>query len=280
MQLIDDTYLRDLLARPALPEYTARLWNRRYFIRAQARSKALQTGRGTYLGRAWIVLSPMVRVALYALVFGVVLKISKGMENFVGFLMIGVTYYGFFTKGNMAGSNLLRSSRGLISAFSFPKAALVISRSYQGVIDGLPPIVVGTIGAVLTQLKFSFNWEIIFLPLIFALMVAFTTGITFIVARLSAFAPDVGQVIGWINMCLFFLSGVFYSLDRYATAPVLREIMFLNPIYQFLTAARQCVLLGIIPSLNTWAYLTFWSFGLLIVGYVFFWKAEERYASA
>ena len=52
-----------------------------------------------------------------------------------------------------------------------------------------------------------------------------------------------------------------------------------NPVYQFLAAIRKCVLDGVAPMMWQWGYLTAWSVGLLVIGMVYFWGAEARYAS-
>ena len=67
-----------------------------------------------YLGRAWIVLQPILDTAVYILVFGVVLKISKNIDHFIGYLVIGVIFFNFITRGLNSGAGLIQSSKGMI----------------------------------------------------------------------------------------------------------------------------------------------------------------------
>src|SRR5699024_8126119 len=99
MLLVDDAKLEPLKTQPSLSAYLKQIHFYRDYVWAEARSKANRNGEGTFLGRAWIVLDPLLQTALYALVFGVILQTSRGMDNFVGFLVLGVTFFQVSTKG-------------------------------------------------------------------------------------------------------------------------------------------------------------------------------------
>lgn len=277
--LVDDSGLHTLNARPPLGKYLRQLHERRYFIRAQARAQSFQTGRGMYLGRIWILLDPIIKVAVYAVVFGLILQVSRGMDNFIGFLTIGVIFFGFITTGISGGNKLIQRSKSLIGAFSFPKATLVIAKSYKAFLDHIPVAAVGIVGALLFQLGKPIGWEILMVFPVYLLVHIFGMGATFIGARLTAFIPDFSSLVNVINRALFFMSGVFFPLERFATIPVLREIMLLNPVYHYLEVARLAVLESAIAPWSSWAYITAWSLGILILGFLFFWRAEAKYAS-
>lgn len=84
---------------------------------------------------------------------------------------------------------------------------------------------------------------------------------------------------GCVSRALFFTSGVFFSVDRFSGSPTAQKIMENNPGYIFLQACRDVTIYNKLPDLSSWIHLIAWSFGLLIIGFIFFWKAEERYAS-
>ena len=278
LELVDDSQLYNLRSRDNLASYTRRLFDRRHFILAYARSKSLSRGRNMFLGRAWLILQPILDVAVYAFIFGYVLHVSRGMDNFIGFLTIGVIYLKFATGGLSAGTSIIRGAKGLISSFNFPTAAVPISTTIKQMIDHAIPAMVAIIGALLFQLDKGIPWTIILVVPLYFLIHCFSLGCMFIVGRATAFIPDLKSVVGIINRGLFFISGVFFDLSKFDKNPHIQEIMQANPIYQFLTAVRQLVLDGDVPPLGTWLYIAAWSFGVLIIGYFYFWQAEERYA--
>lgn len=278
LELIDDSQLFNLRSRDNLISYTRRLFERRHFILAYARSRSLSRGRNMFLGRTWLILQPILDVAVYAFIFGYVLHVSRGMDNFIGFLTIGVIYLKFATGGLTAGTSIIRGSKGLISSFNFPTAAVPISTTIKQMIDHAIPAVIAIIGALLFQLDQGISWTIVLVIPLYFLIHCFSLGCMFIVGRATAFIPDLSSVVGVINRGLFFISGVFFDLSKFDKNPHIQAIMEANPIYQFLTAVRQLVLDGEVPPLGTWLYIAAWSFGLLIIGYFYFWQAEERYA--
>ena len=70
---------------------------------------------------------------------------------------------------------------------------------------------------------------------------------------------------------------MFFSVERYARIPEVQQVMQANPAYQFLQAARGVVMYGHCPNAMEWLTLVLWSVGTAVVGFIFFWRAEDRY---
>lgn len=276
--LVDDSQLRVLWSRPTFFDYLVQLWRRRHFIQAEAKSKSLGTGRGTFLGKLWIVLDPLLQVAVYAIIFGLVLKVSRGIDNFIGFLVIGVIYFGFLTGGLSSGSGLIQNSKNMISSFSFPRASLAFSVNFRNMIDNIVPASVAVILALATQYDKIPSWTVVLVIPLFLILHVFTLGLILIVARITAFIPDAKPLVSLLQRALFFVSGVFFSVERFDDQPVIQEIMLANPFYKFLSAFRISVLDGEVPPLSLWIALMCWAVGAAIIGLVFFWQAEARYS--
>ncbi|QNE89957.1 ABC transporter permease [Corynebacterium incognita] len=232
-----------------------------------------------YLGKLWEILNPLLQVAVFAVVFGVILKVSRGMDNYIGFLTIGVIFFGMLGRGLTQGNGLIKSSRAMLSAFSFPRAIVPLSASLKGAIDDIAPAIVAIAAAALLQISSGINWTILLTIPLFILIHVMSAGMTLITSRLTAFVPDLKGIISTLQRGLFFFSGVFYDVSRFADQPVLREIMLANPFYGFLSSVRECVLSGTVPPSSSWFYLSCWSFGTFIGGFLFFWAAEDRYSN-
>ncbi|MGV0373041.1 ABC transporter permease [Corynebacterium pilbarense] len=271
--------LKRLQSRPPIGEYLRDIWRTRNFTLLNARTGANKNGRDTFLGRIWVLLDPLLQTAFYGFIFGVVLQVSKGMDNFPGFLAIGVVFFRITTRGLATGSNLVRRSRALMSSFNFPRGAVVIGETLKHAIDGIVPALVAVGLALLWQLDKPVSWTVVLVVPIYVLMQFFSLGCSFVVARACAFLPDLRSLVNLVVRGLFFLSGIFFSIDRFVNHPTLELLMKLNPVHQFLSAARVSVLDGTVPSAFTWAYITCWSLGLTLIGFVYFWAAEGRYAT-
>lgn len=277
--LVDDDHLHRLNVRPRLFKYLRQLWGRRYFIAAEANGKSFESQRDMFLGRAWIILSPLLDAAMYGVLFGLLLRTSRGIENFIGYLIIGIIFFGYMQAGLNGGTTLIKSSQSMIAAFTFPRAALVLSQTVRNFITGLVPALVAIVGALAFQWGSPPTWRIFLVIPLYLLIHIFATGIMFIVARLCAFIPDLRALVRVVGRAWFFTSGVFFSIERYATIPFIQDIMVANPAYQFLQAVRGVVMYADAPDLQIWLYLFIWAFGTFGVGLIFFWRAEEKYGT-
>lgn len=276
--VIDPVGLAPLSLRPKLPNYVQQLWQRRYFIWADARSKAFQSTRDYRLWRLWLVLNPLFDVLLYGFLFGYLMRTSRGIENFVGFLFIGITFMKMMNGMMLRGSGLIDNSRSIIRAFAFPKATIPFSHSVNALLDNLVPAVVALLSAFLLQLHNPPQWTLLLVIPLYLLIHVFGCGLMMITARLSYEVPDVRALLNLASQAWFFLSGVMYSVERFKDNQLVYDIMSANPAYLFLTAVRETTIYGSAPSIDIWAKLFAWSLGIFFVGFLFFWKAEEKYA--
>lgn len=274
----DDSNLQPLKLRPRLTDYLKDLWRIRHFVWNSARSSSFGAGRNMFLGKLWILLDPLLQVSVYAVIFGFVLKTSRGIDNFIGFLVIGVTFFRVATKGISGGSGLIQKSRPMISSFHFPRAAIPLAHTVNSFLDNIFPCLMGIVVALLFQADEPVSWTVLLAVPIFILMHIFSLGATLCTSRITAFIPDAKGFIQVFIRGLFFVSGVFFSIDRFDDSSLLHDIMALNPIYQFLSAVRVSVLDGSVPSIETWLYISAWSFLLATFGLVYFWQKEASYA--
>ncbi|WP_144680818.1 ABC transporter permease [Cellulosimicrobium sp. TH-20] len=267
-------------ARPPLGVYLGQLWNRRHFLWAEARAKVTSGTRENLLGTVWLVLKPVLDGLTYFLIFGLLLKSSRGIDNFIGYLIVGVFLFSFTTKAVTGGANSIRNGRNLIRAFSFPRASLPISVILRGMLDMIP--VLGAMVALLAVMPPAevFTWRVVLVPGVLALQVLFTTGLALLLARCVAVVPDLNQLISFGMRLWLYGSAVFFSYDQFIDHPTALALMEANPMFMVLSMVRDCLLYGVTPALSSWLGLGAWAVGTLVVGFLFFYHGEESYGRA
>lgn len=171
----------------------------------------------------------------------------------------------------------MQSSRSMIRAFQFPRASIPFSTALRSLIDNVLPACVALIAAFLFQWGTWPSWTVVFVVPLFLLIHVFGCGLMMITARLTAQIPEAKTILGLVTRGLFFLSGVMFSVDRFAEHSAVHQIMSANPCYIFLTAVRDCSIYRTAPSLATWGELLAWSVGAFVIGFIFFWRAEDKY---
>lgn len=275
--VVDGKGLSSLETRPKLFEYVNQLWQRRFFIVADAKSRAFQSTRNYRLWRMWLIVNPILDAVLYGFLFGVLFRTSRGVDNFIGFLFLGIIFMKMINGMISGGSGMISNNRSVIRAFNFPRASIPLSYVLRSMLDNLLPASIAITVAFLLQWGTFPRWTIVLLVPIYLLLHLFGCGLVFIVARLTAEIPDMKALIGLFTQALFFLSGVMYSVDRFEHIPVAYQVMAHNPAYIFLTAIRDTSIYGTAPDVSVWISLLAWSFGSFVLGFLYFWQAEEKY---
>ncbi|MGO1166248.1 MAG: ABC transporter permease, partial [Janibacter sp.] len=251
----------------------------RSFLWTLSSSESYAKNEDNRLGQLWAVLNPALLIASYWAIFGLLLGTDRGVDNFVGFLAIGVVMFSFTSTVVTRGAKSITGKLPLVRALHFPRAILPISVTLTEFIAILPAV------ALLIVLMFATgetpNWEWTLFPVAVLLQGLALLGIAFICARLVNISRDLANLIPIIVRLLRYVSGVFFPVVHYAQnlPPVFQDLVVYQPFALMLSIGRQSLLTGegngIIVS--DWLMMAGWAIGLIVVGLVVFWWDEARY---
>ncbi len=274
---IDGAGLKPVVIRPSLGEYIAQLWDRRHFIWMDARHRVATQNNRNKLGSLWLFLKPLLDALMYYIVFALVLKVDRGMENFPAYIIIGVLMFRATMGSFSRGPTLIRGGRSMIRAFSFPRASLPISAEIRDSIQqGYTLIMVIVMIMVIPNHEMpELTWLLV--PVIYVFQFFLNLGISFVLARVGFIFPDSSQVMSFAGRFLMYGSGVMFPIDRFLNNPVAMMLIEMNPIYHMLVMYREVLMDGTVPSMDHWLILGSWAMGLTVFGFIFFWRGEETY---
>lgn len=264
--------------RATLREYFTELWQRRHFIWRESKNKVLNQTSNTFLGPFWLVANPLLLAAFYWVVFGIVLGVSRGMDNFVAFIIIGVLMFRFSSGIMSQATKAIESSRSMIRAFSYPRATIPISLLVRETLGQFIVILVMLVMILAIPPHVSLGATWLLFPAIFVLHIAINSGFAFFFSRLGYKMPDFAQAMSFITRILMYGSGVIFPVERFIENEVALTIVKANPIYMLLDAYRSILMENTVPATSTWWGLAAWALGLAVFGFWYFWKGEEEYA--
>lgn len=270
--------LRRVGGRPGLGTYLGDVWRRREFIFSLARYRIEAENGRNRLGMGWVVLKPLINAAVYGAVFGFLLQTSRGVEDFIAFLVIGVFMFEYFSTCFTTGSKSITANAALVQSLSFPRMSLPIALVAQRLLQFVPMLVMMFGVAMIFGNLPTLEW-LLMVPLV-VLFTIFNTGLTFITARLTVHFRDLSQLLPFVARFFFYTSGIFFSVEqRFGDREWLMTVADYQPIHEFLSLARAILLDGPSYAMPTeyWLYASIWSVAVLVLGVVFFWAAEERY---
>ncbi len=269
-------------ARPSLARYVRQLWGRRHFIVAFSQAKLTAQYSQARLGQLWQVATPLLNALMYFLIFGLILEADRGMERevYIPFLVTGVFVFTFTQSSVMAGVRAISGNLGLVRALHFPRAALPVSFSLQQLQQLLFSMVVLFAVAVGFGSYPRLSWLLIVPVLV--LQFLFNTGLALVMARLGAKTPDLAQLMPFALRTWMYASGVMFSI------PVMlkdhpgwiADVLQWNPAALYMDLMRFALIdgygAGNLPP-HVWAVAAGWAVLAAVGGFVYFWKAEERY---
>ena len=257
------TYLRDL-------------WRRRdYLLRVPLEDLRVQNAH-TLLGNLWLLLNPMLQVAVYLLVFGVLIDLDRGVDDYLAFLTVGVFVFHQAQRTVSAGARSVVANVGLIRALRFPRAVLPVGSTIAQLISFAPVLVVMLVVTVGHGHLPTTRW--LALPGLVALLTAFGLGAGLLAARANHTYRDFENLLPFLFRLLFYLSGVLYSVELLVEDSTLRALFALDPLYCLVTVWRWALLDSEAVGL-VWLGAVVWPVVTLVVGFVAFRSREATYGS-
>jgi teichoic acid transport system permease protein len=269
-------------ARPSLPGYVRQLWGRRHFVLAFSQAKLTAQYSQAKLGQLWQVATPLLNAGVYYFIFGVILHASRGLSQdvYIPFLVTGVFVFTFTQSSVMSGVRAISGNLGLVRALHFPRASLPISFSLQQLQQLLFSMIVMFVVAIGFGSYPSPAWLLI-VPVLL-LQFLFNTGLALIVARMGAKTPDLAQLMPFILRTWMYTSGVMFSINKMmeGRSEIAVRLLQVNPAAVYMDLMRYALIDGYgasnLPP-HVWAIALFWAVVVFAGGFVYFWKAEERY---
>ncbi|GAA4813154.1 ABC transporter permease [Streptomyces ziwulingensis] len=271
-------------ARPSLAEYVRQLWDRRHFIIAFSRAKLTAQYSQAKLGQLWQVATPLLNAAVYFFIFGLLLGARRGIPHdiYVPFLVTGVFVFTFTQSSVLAGVRAISGNLGLVRALHFPRASLPVSFALQQLQQLLYSMIVLVVIMVAFGSYPGLSWLLV--PPALVLQFVFNTGLALIFARLGSKTPDLAQLMPFVMRTWMYASGVMFSIPvMLADKDVpgwLSDVLQWNPASIYMDLIRFALIDGYgsayLPP-HVWAFALGWAVLAGAVGFVYFWKAEERY---
>ena len=203
--------LRPSAARPGVFAYARQLWERRHFIVGFATARNVAMYTEARLGQLWQVLTPLLNAAVYYLIFGIILDTSRGVPNFLAFLITGIFIFNFTQRAFITTSRVMPDSLPLIRALPFPRACLPIGYVLIELEQLVMSMIVLTVIVLASGEPLTWYW-LLALPAL-ALQAVFNIGMGLSLARLGAGADDFSQLLPFLVRTWLYASGVMFSIQ-------------------------------------------------------------------
>ena len=242
--------------------------------------------QGSVLGYLWALLRPLMMFAILYVVFAKLLKFGSDIPHYPVYLLVGTTFWSFFTECTNQGIQAIVSRGELIRKICFPKYIVVVSATLTAVINVLINLIVIFIFALIDGVTPSWTWLLV--PFLIFELYCFALGISFLLGAINVKYRDITSIWDVCVQALFYAVPIIYPITMVAaTSATAAKIILINPIAQVIQDLRYCIVTK--EAVTTWAFVGeehfFWKLIpiLLVVimltwGSWYFRKKSKRFA--
>ena len=215
------------------------LWSFRFFIRVLVSENAAGLHAQTKLGKLWQIIDPLLTAAIYYFVFGVVLGLDRGIENFPVWLITGLFVFRSTVSAWNSGASSLTRSGDLLRDQRFPSMIIPLISSLASFYQLWFKFWIIVFLATLTRQPIGL--EALALPLVILMHFLITASVALILSRICFYIRDLQQLLPSVFQLLRLSSGVMIPVILFDELPkVLFELLQLNPVYLIIEFYRFC----------------------------------------
>ena len=264
-----------------LASASAGLWRNRRLLRDLTWREISGRYRGSWLGLAWSILTPLLMLAVYTFVFSVVFEarwsaavVPGGKFDFALFVFVGVVLHGVLAEAITRSPGTVLGNANYVKKVIFPLELLPVTVVGAACFQALVALSILLVAVVL--LGGGLHLSALWLPVLVLPLVLLALGLAWGLAALGVFLRDTGQVTGVLAMVLMFLAPVFYPVT--ALPEELRGWLYLNPLTFVIEQVRVVLFAGQSPDLTMLGLYTAIAVVVAQLGYGFFQKSRNGFA--
>ena len=259
--------------RTDLRDMVADLADYRELLFSMARRDFLLRYKQAVMGIGWAILMPVTYTLIFTLVFARVVKLQTGMP-YPLYAYVGLLSWNLFASSVRFSVNALVANSGLITKVYFPREVLPFSVVLVSLLDFAVGAVI--LAGLLVYYHAGLHPQIVLLPLILVIHIAFTAAIALLVSMGNLFYRDVKYLIEIVLTFWMFATSVVYPVSRFGGR--LATLLALNPMTPIIEAYRSVLIRGEWPAPGPLALAAAISLALLLVCWLGFHRAESQFA--
>jgi len=214
-------------------------------VDVQARMALKADASKYFLGYIWWILEPLLFVAVFYLVFEVILGTNRA--DFLVFLMCGKLPFVWFSKSVSQAANSIVSSAGLIGRVDVPKSLFPMSIIHECMYKQLAVFVLLIAVVLINKFHAGLGW--LWLAPVVLVNYLLIVGCSFLGSMLVCYMRDFTMLISLGMIFLMFTSGIFWDVRDLPEAYMTELILTYNPIAFILDAYRQVLMHNTPPDL-------------------------------
>jgi lipopolysaccharide transport system permease protein len=233
---------------------------------------------GQILGSSWGIVQPLVMMALYAFVFGVVFQVRVGdtfelPRDFTVYLLSGLVPWLALLQAVGRGVTAVSVNGPIVKQSLFPLELLPVASALAAAL----PLAVGVSFVVVYTLvaEGGLPATVLLVPLLIAVQLCAMVGLAFALSAIGVFVRDVKQVVPVISLLGIFVLPIVYLPS--AVPEIFQPILYLNPASYMVWAWQDALYFGRFEHPWSWLVFGLGSLLLFVTSYRLFRKLKPHF---
>jgi lipopolysaccharide transport system permease protein len=254
----------------------------RYLLWQFTKRQIEQRHRGSALGIIWSVLLPLLMMAIYTVVFGLIFKGRYGIlpnetpKDYALGIFLSITIFQTISEVISSSAGAVIAQPNLVKKVVFPLEILPLANLGAALYQFCISLILVLVGVVILGDGLSLHsllFFVAFLPLI-----PIALGTSLLLSALGVFLRDIQHAVGPISMVLMYASALFFPVQKIKDHPAIWAYLKFNPLIHVIEQARAVLLWHQPLQWHGLAYSFVFGLALLAIGLVTFKKLKPAFA--
>ena len=243
-----------------------------------ARRDLLGRYKGSALGIAWAVLTPVVMIAIFTFIFAGIFGARFGLSHspwdYALYLFCALLPWTMFQESVQQSSNTIVTHANLVKRVVFPLETLPAAQVFAALGNQL----FATIALLIAILAVRQNLQLtaLWLPLLLIPQLLFALGAAWLIASLGVFLRDIAQGITLLLMAWMYLTPIIYPES--IVPERFRWFIGINPFTPLVRSYRRVFLEGLAPDWRGLLYFSAVALVVFVFGYWWFARTRKNFA--
>ncbi len=225
------------------------------------------------LGVVWSLLYPLLTMVVMAVVFSNVFRMSTPGVSYLCYLLSGLVMFNYFSEATNLAMSSVVANFSLLNKIYIPKYIFPLSKCLFVGINFLLTLI--PLYGIIIITGTGLNIYHLLLPYVIVCLFMFVLGVGLALSAIAVFLRDMFYIYGIITMMWMYLTPIMY--DIHIIPENLQPILKLNPLYHYISFARQIILYHQMPALSTWIVCLVSSVIVLLLGITIFRKTQDKF---
>jgi lipopolysaccharide transport system permease protein len=251
------------------------LWRFRELIALLVERDLKVRYKRSVLGMGWTLLSPMLQMVVYTLVFSTIMRV--GVPQFPVFLLSGLLPWTLVSVSITGAAHCLLNNQALIRKVAVPQMVYPLSVVASKVVDLVLSLVPFALLAIALGRPPSASWLAAIPAVILATL--FAAGLALLFSSLTVFYRDMRHLVDILIQAWFYVTPVIYPAEFLDKVPHawMRTVLLANPATPIVRLFQLALYEGRTPPASLFGAATLSTSIVLVLGLAVFLRHEDEH---